>query len=269
MLTSLLLQGLKTTDSPDYYGTVVTEVQIITGSSHPWTPTPSKLPTKPPRVMTSLETLDGQSYWPDYHPKSTQAMCPAPPPDAGPHFETTCSSSPASAGPKTGCSGNRKHRRRHRHSVWARCTYKLKKLDPVKLAYLRTSFIFAISVLVTWAPSSINRVHNLLHKDQPNFPLNVASAVVLPLQGVWNAVIYFITSWGVFRAEIGGTAAKVQAKYPWLKFGEARRGPEIGPEPAAALGSGRAGEGPVRGGDSDMELEPPRMNNVRALRGSF
>ncbi|WYZ42385.1 hypothetical protein EsH8_VI_000084 [Colletotrichum jinshuiense] len=78
---------------------------------------------------------------------------------------------------------------------------RLQRLDPIKLAYLRTSFIFAISVLVTWTPSSINRVFNLIKPHEVSFGLNVASATVLPLQGVWNAVIFFMTSWTVFKEE--------------------------------------------------------------------
>lgn len=83
------------------------------------------------------------------------------------------------------------------------------RMDPVKLAYLRTSFVFAISVLVTWTPSSINRVHDVWHGSggggdgghPPSFGLNLASAVVLPLQGVWNAVIFFSTSSTAVREE--------------------------------------------------------------------
>ncbi|KAI1376422.1 hypothetical protein F4677DRAFT_91535 [Hypoxylon crocopeplum] len=75
-------------------------------------------------------------------------------------------------------------------------------MDPVKLAYLRTSFVFAISVFVTWTPSSINRVHDLVYAETASFALNLASAVVLPLQGVWNAVIFFSTSWNALRQEV-------------------------------------------------------------------
>ncbi|KAI2463082.1 hypothetical protein F4781DRAFT_146027 [Annulohypoxylon bovei var. microspora] len=75
-------------------------------------------------------------------------------------------------------------------------------MDPVKMAYLRTSFVFAISVFVTWTPSSINRVHDLVYAESASFALNLASAVVLPLQGVWNAVIFFSTSWKPLREEI-------------------------------------------------------------------
>lgn len=82
---------------------------------------------------------------------------------------------------------------------------RLRHMDPVKLAYLRTSFVFAISVLVTWTPSSINRVYTLIYPDRASWGLNIAAAVVLPLQGVWNAVIYFTTSWKIFRQELEAT----------------------------------------------------------------
>ncbi|KAH8676099.1 hypothetical protein BX600DRAFT_546796 [Xylariales sp. PMI_506] len=79
---------------------------------------------------------------------------------------------------------------------------KFSTMDPVKLAYLRTSFVFAVSVLVTWIPSSINRVHDLFSTHGSSYALNLASAIVLPLQGVWNAVIFFSTSWSSLREEI-------------------------------------------------------------------
>ncbi|KAK7752557.1 hypothetical protein SLS62_005525 [Diatrype stigma] len=93
---------------------------------------------------------------------------------------------------------------------------RLGRMDPVKLAYLRTSFVFAISVLVTWTPSSINRVHDVMRgaevgsgsgsRNPPSFGLNLASAVVLPLQGVWNAVIFFSTSSTALREEFRARA---------------------------------------------------------------
>ncbi|KJZ72266.1 hypothetical protein HIM_08307 [Hirsutella minnesotensis 3608] len=71
---------------------------------------------------------------------------------------------------------------------------KLNRLDPVKMAYLRTSFIFAFAVLITWIPSSANRLWSLTNGGQISFGLSVASGCVLPLQGVWNAIIYLTTS---------------------------------------------------------------------------
>ncbi|KAI0409477.1 hypothetical protein F4802DRAFT_144940 [Xylaria palmicola] len=79
---------------------------------------------------------------------------------------------------------------------------KFSHMDPVKLAYLRTSFVFAVSVLITWTPSSINRVHDIVRPQEFNYPLNLASAIVLPLQGLWNAVIFFSTSWQSLREEV-------------------------------------------------------------------
>ncbi|KAF2964219.1 hypothetical protein GQX73_g9347 [Xylaria multiplex] len=83
---------------------------------------------------------------------------------------------------------------------------KFSHMDPVKLAYLRTSFVFAVSVLITWTPSSINRVHDIVNPHEFNYPLNLASAIVLPLQGLWNAIIFFSTSWTAmwqeFRARV-------------------------------------------------------------------
>lgn len=70
--------------------------------------------------------------------------------------------------------------------------------DPIKRAYLRTSFLFAISVLVTWIPSSLNRINSWLHGQSP-FEFHVATAAVLPLQGLWNAIIFFVTSWATVR----------------------------------------------------------------------
>lgn len=87
---------------------------------------------------------------------------------------------------------------------------KLRNLDPVKLAYLRTSFVFAISILITWAPSSINRVYTLINPTSFNYGLNMASAVVLPLQGVWNCVIYCATSWYVLVDEIRELGARIR-----------------------------------------------------------
>ncbi|CAK7566159.1 MAG: hypothetical protein SEPTF4163_004095 [Sporothrix epigloea] len=92
-------------------------------------------------------------------------------------------------------------------------------MDPVKLAYLRTSFVFAISVLVTWAPSSINRVYTLVHPARNSYGLNIASAAVLPLQGVWNAVIYFSTSWNLLRQE----TSQAYAQRTWLQIFSHRR----------------------------------------------
>ncbi|KAI9681430.1 MAG: hypothetical protein M1817_002714 [Caeruleum heppii] len=61
-------------------------------------------------------------------------------------------------------------------------------------SYTRIAFFFFVALLVTWVPSSVNRVYGLVHPTKFNFPLNYTSSLVLPLQGFWNAIIYILTS---------------------------------------------------------------------------
>ncbi|RCI10603.1 hypothetical protein L249_4388 [Ophiocordyceps polyrhachis-furcata BCC 54312] len=79
--------------------------------------------------------------------------------------------------------------------------------DPIKRAYLRTSLLFALSVLVTWIPSSLNRIHGWLAGESP-FEFHVATAAVLPLQGVWNCFIFFVTSWKTVKRCIRGVPSE-------------------------------------------------------------
>ncbi|KAI9773015.1 MAG: hypothetical protein M1839_002245 [Geoglossum umbratile] len=60
--------------------------------------------------------------------------------------------------------------------------------------YARIAFIFFVALLVTWVPSSVNRVYSLAHPEKSNFPMNFVASLVLPLQGFWNGLIYFTTS---------------------------------------------------------------------------
>ncbi|CZR56792.1 uncharacterized protein PAC_06681 [Phialocephala subalpina] len=69
------------------------------------------------------------------------------------------------------------------------------KMDKVKYRYTQTAMLFTASILITWIPSSTNRVYGIIHPTGPLiYSLNIATAVVLPLQGFWNALIFFSTS---------------------------------------------------------------------------
>lgn len=114
--------------------------------------------------------------------------------------ETTCS---YGGGPS-----NRTTRFGRLGTLTATASMKLKRLDPVKMSYLRTSFIFALSVLITWIPSSVNRLYSLANQGQVSYSLSVASGCVLPLQGVWNAIIFFTTSWRSVQAEARALKAR-------------------------------------------------------------
>jgi hypothetical protein len=92
-------------------------------------------------------------------------------------------------------------------------------VDKVTWAYTRCAMLFALSLLITWTPSSANRVHGLIYPHVPSYSLNFISALVLPLQGFWNAVIYFSTSRGVWRATWRDTKRKAGSTHAVARFG--------------------------------------------------
>ncbi|KAK3685641.1 hypothetical protein B0T22DRAFT_224914 [Podospora appendiculata] len=62
-------------------------------------------------------------------------------------------------------------------------------------SYTKCALLFFTALLVTWIPSSANRVYSVVHTNDTSLPLEYMSAFVLPLQGFWNAIIYCVTSW--------------------------------------------------------------------------
>jgi hypothetical protein len=67
-------------------------------------------------------------------------------------------------------------------------------------AYTKCAILFFTALLITWIPSSANRVYSFVHAKKSFPPLEFMSAFVLPLQGWWNAVIYIVTSWGACKS---------------------------------------------------------------------
>lgn len=76
-------------------------------------------------------------------------------------------------------------------------------------SYCKCAVLFFIALLVTWVPSSINRVYSLILPDEVSFGLTLASSLVLPLQGFWNAIIYIATSLPACQALIRTMMGKV------------------------------------------------------------
>ena len=229
---------------------MTTEVQITAESSGSQTP--------PATPAASIEPVLHKTVAP-HHPwrAPDDDAVPISPTAAG-HAKpfTTISSISSARARETKTRGNAFAR------VWGRFTYKLQHLDPVKLAYLRTSFVFAISILVTWTPSSINRVYSLVYPHRTSYALNLAGAVVLPLQGVWNAIIFTATSWSALKLEFQELARRGRGRR-WVGLGSRR------------LSDGRGGQAVVAGfrdggagAADDCELATsPRMANVRVIRG--
>ena len=61
-------------------------------------------------------------------------------------------------------------------------------------AYTKVASLFFVSLLVTWVPSSINRVYSLIYPESISVPYAYAAGIVLSLMGFWNSVIYIATS---------------------------------------------------------------------------
>lgn len=57
------------------------------------------------------------------------------------------------------------------------------------MAYFQVAFLMFIALTIVWVPSSINRMYQFVNARHPSFALNIISAIVLPLQGAWNAAI--------------------------------------------------------------------------------
>lgn len=76
--------------------------------------------------------------------------------------------------------------------------------------YCKCAVLFFIALLVTWVPSTINRVYTLVHPHSVVFGLDFASGLVLPLQGFWNAFVYIVTSFPACRA----ICSKIMRKAP-------------------------------------------------------
>ncbi|KAK2024541.1 G-protein coupled receptor [Colletotrichum zoysiae] len=69
------------------------------------------------------------------------------------------------------------------------------ELNNAAWLYTKCSILFFTVILITWVPSSANRVYSVIHVKETSTPLQYMSAFVLPLQGFWNALIYVVTSW--------------------------------------------------------------------------
>lgn len=73
------------------------------------------------------------------------------------------------------------------------------ELNNAAWSYTKCAILFFTAILITWIPSTANRVYSVVHQNESFAPLEFMSAFVLPLQGFWNAVIYAVTSWGACK----------------------------------------------------------------------
>jgi hypothetical protein len=62
-------------------------------------------------------------------------------------------------------------------------------------SYFKVAFLMFAALFIVWVPSTVNRLQSFISSDNPIFGLNLASALVLPLQGFWNMMVYISTTW--------------------------------------------------------------------------
>ena len=70
----------------------------------------------------------------------------------------------------------------------------LSEMNPDAWLYARVAFLYFCALLISWIPSSINRVVSLVRPNDFNWGLNYTETLVFPSQGFWNAVVYVIMS---------------------------------------------------------------------------
>ncbi|KFY76537.1 hypothetical protein V499_03828 [Pseudogymnoascus sp. VKM F-103] len=62
--------------------------------------------------------------------------------------------------------------------------------DRAAWVYLKCALMFFTAMIVTWVPATANRIATLVNPALVSYELNIAEAVLLPLQGFFNACIY-------------------------------------------------------------------------------
>lgn len=238
-----------------FYGRIVTEVQVVQSTA-----SSSALPAEPKTAYKPATTSSPSVSF--ELPSTSMPPAAAAPSNNQPYFSnfSTITSTPAPP-----------PRRRHpwrslRRSV-SRVVNKFVVDDPIKRAYLRTSLLFALSVLATWIPSSMNRIHSWLMGGSP-FAYHVATAAVLPLQGLWNAVIFFITSstglretWRCRRDEAGVVTilGQQQSQVGMGQGGQQLTGRDVD-------GDGDEDDDGMRGGRSFMDDDSESGSHVELRR---
>ncbi|MCJ1434383.1 hypothetical protein MMC27_003751 [Xylographa pallens] len=96
--------------------------------------------------------------------------------------------------------------------------------------YLKCAMLFFLSLLITWVPSSANRVHSLIYPNEVTFSYNYAGGLVLPLMGFWNAVIYTTTSWEAVKSLFANVRSRLAEREYKKSSGGCIRAKSIGIE---------------------------------------
>lgn len=124
---------------------------------------------------------------------SASATPPGPTTIPGPHNSPTTPTTPIT--PITTGGGAAAHPQQQQQQHYKSRRKAAIDANNAAWSYTKVAMLFFTAMLVTWIPSSANRLYSLAVSGQISLPLEYMSAFVLPLQGFWNAIIYCTTSW--------------------------------------------------------------------------
>lgn len=77
--------------------------------------------------------------------------------------------------------------------------------DDGQRACFRTGLFYTLTLVVTWLPGIVQIIRRVAADTDPSYEYLVATAAVFPLQGIWNASIFFGMNWQVMVAKIRDT----------------------------------------------------------------
>ncbi|KAJ5094908.1 hypothetical protein N7532_007199 [Penicillium argentinense] len=137
-------------------------------------------------------------------------------------------------------------------------------------SYMRYSFLFFVAMVITWMSSSlfgftsITTVYipSLIDPSQANFGLNLAGALVLSLQGFWNAVIYISTTSAIIKNMwASNVKSRPLLRFPWRTSGRKTCG-----IPLENMGfDGRSDAGST----SSLAMRPPFESSTMSPNAEF
>ncbi|OAX83545.1 hypothetical protein ACJ72_02090 [Emergomyces africanus] len=78
--------------------------------------------------------------------------------------------------------------------------------------YMKRVTLFFLSLLLTWTPSTINRLHRVSSPEKPIFALAIAASSALSLQGFWNLMVYVSTSLNAVKAQYATWRTKCRSR---------------------------------------------------------
>lgn len=141
-------------------------------------------------------------------------------------------------------------------------------MDPLKRTYLVTALLFALAVTVTWLPGTVKEVWEARNPDGGQvWSMYVAVAVVLPLQGVWNGMVFVVGGWGVILEGFGGRRGRRRDEEGGVGLGLQRGGGlKRGRRVSGGRRRGMSGGLEMKGGDGEEEEKQQRRGLGMARR---